>query len=51
MKKGMPGQFVISTISTDQGPFGANSVVTFGLSFSIRWYTSIFQKLDRFPGN
>ena len=44
LKKGMSGQSIISIISTDLGPFGANSVITFGFSFSIRWYTSIFLK-------
>ena len=48
-KKGMSGQSMISIISTDLGPFGANSVITFGLSISIRWYTSIFLKFHRFP--
>ena len=50
-EKGMSGQSVISTNSTNLGPFGANSVIIFGLSFSIRWHTSIFQKLYRFSGN
>ena len=49
--KGMSGQSIISIISTNLGPFDVNSVITFGVSFSIRWYTSIFQKLHRFPGN
>ena len=49
--KGMSGQSIISIISTDLGPFDANSVITFGMSFSIRWYISIFQILHRFPGN
>ena len=49
--KGMSGQSTISIIFTNLGPFGANSVITFGISFGIRWYTSIFQKLHRFPGN
>ena len=47
----MSGQSIISIISTNLGPFGANSVITFGMSFSIRWCTSIFQKLHRFSGN
>ena len=51
MIKGMSGQAIISIISTNLGPFGANSVIIFGLSFSSRWYTSIFQKLHHFPGN
>ena len=33
------------------GPFGANSLITFGLSCSVRCSTSIFQKLHHFPGN
>ena len=49
--KGMSGQSIISIISTNQDPFGANSVTTFGFSFGVRWYTSIFQKLRSFPGN
>ena len=49
--KAMSGQSIISIISSNLGPFGANSVTTFGMSFSIRCCTSIFQKLHRFPGN
>ena len=30
----MSGQSIISTILTNLGPFGANSVITFGVSFS-----------------
>ena len=48
---GMSGESIISIISTDLVPFGANLVMIFGLPFSIRWYTSIFQKLHNFPGN
>ena len=47
----MSRQSIILIISTNLGPFGANSVITFGMSFGIRWCTSIFQKLHRFPGN
>ena len=35
--KGMSSQSITSIISTNLGPFGANSVITFGVSFSIRW--------------
>ena len=49
--KGMSGQTIISIASTNLGPFGANSGITVGQSSSIRWYSSIFQKLHRFPGN
>ena len=48
--KGMSGQTIISIISTNLGPFGANSGITVGQSSSIR-YPSIFQKPHRFPGN
>ena len=37
--------------STSMGRFGSNSIITFTLSSSIRWYISIFQKPHRFPGN
>ena len=50
-RKEMSGQSIISIIFTDLGPFSANSVITFGLSFSNIRYASIFQKLRRFPGN
>ena len=50
-KKGMSGQTISSIISTNLGPFGANSGKTVGQSSSIRWYPSIFQKQHRFPGN
>ena len=43
---GMSGRSIISIISTNLGPFGANSVIIFGVSISIRWYTSIFQTLQ-----
>ena len=49
--KGMFGQTIISIISTNLGFFGANSVIRFGLSCSIRSYTSYFQNLQRFPRN
>ena len=42
-RKGVFGQSIISIISADLSPFGANSVITFDLSLSIRWYTSIFE--------
>ena len=48
---GMSEQTIISIISTNLGPFGANSGITVGQSSSIRWYPSIFQKPHRFPGN
>ena len=51
LPKGMSGQTIISIISTNLGPFGANSGITVGQSSSIRWYPSIFQKPHRFPGN
>ena len=47
----MSGQTIISIISTNLGPFGANSGITVGQSSGIRWYPSIFQKPHRFPGN
>ena len=50
MSKGMSGQSIISIISTYLGPFGANSVITFGLSFSIRW-PQFSKKLHRIHGN
>ena len=49
--KGMSGQTIISIISTNLGPFDANSGITVGQSSGIRWYPSIFQKPHRFPGN
>ena len=49
--KGMSSQTIISIISTNLGPFGANSGITVGQSSSIRWFPSIFQKPFRFPGN
>ena len=39
----MSGQTIISIISTNLGPFGANLGITVGQSSSIRWYSSIFQ--------
>ena len=51
LKFGMSGQTITSIISTNLGPFGANSGITVGQSSSIRWYPSIFQKPHRFPGN
>ena len=51
LTKGMSGQTIISIISTNLGPFGANSGITVGQSSGIRWYLSIFQKPHRFPGN
>ena len=41
--KGMSGQTIISIISTNLGPFGANLGITVGQSSSIRWYPSIFR--------
>ena len=49
--KGVSGQTTIWIISTNLGSFGANSVITFGLSCGIRWYNSIFQKMHSFPEN
>ena len=41
----------LSIVSTNLGPFGANSGITVGQSSSIRWYPSIFQKPHGFPRN
>ena len=49
--KGMSGQTIISIISTNLGPLGANSGITVGQSSSIRWYPSIFQIPHGFLGN
>ena len=38
-EEAMPGRSIIPIVFTNLGPFSANSVITFGVSFCIRWYT------------